>query len=488
MQNIKINISKQVFNPVYLPYLEKHWRYETYWGGAGSGKSFFIAQKKIYKGLKQKMNLLVVRQTGDTNRDSTFALFKQVISKWKLRPYFKIRESDMRIKFPNGNEIIFKGLDDSEKLKSVTFENGELTDVWIEEASEIAEEDFNQLNIRLRGGDIPKNCTVSFNPVDINHWLKRRLVDNPPEDSMLLHTTYKDNKFLQDEDRKLLESFKNTDPYYYSVYCLGEWGVIGKTIFNAAKVSERLAILRQLKPLKKGLFVYEYKNEKIIDESIQWLDDIETGYIKIYEDVRLGYPYVIGGDTAGEGSDWFTGQVINNVTGQHVSTLRHQFDEDLYTKQVYCLGRYYNTALLSIETNFSTYPVKELQRLGYRKMFIREVEDTFTGKRESKYGFQTNKLTRPVIIANLVEIVREHTELLFDVETLEEMLTFVRNEKGKPEAQEGAHDDLIMALAIAYYSRDQQSYEIEIPKEKPKQLPWMFRNPNENQGGSYIQW
>jgi phage terminase large subunit len=112
MPTININISKKVFNDVYLPYLEKHPRYEVYFGGAGSGKSVFVAQKKIYKCLMQRMNMLVVRQTARTNRDSTFALLKQVIRKWKLSDLFKIYEGDMRIKcLVNGNEFIFAGLD-----------------------------------------------------------------------------------------------------------------------------------------------------------------------------------------------------------------------------------------------------------------------------------------------------------------------------------------------------------------------------------------
>lgn len=466
MPTMDITIKKEVFNDIYYGYLNKHYRYETYWGGAGSGKSFFIAQKKVYKGLTQKMNLLVVRQTGDTNRDSTFALFKQVITKWGLKPYFKIRESDMRITFPNGNGIIFKGLDDSEKLKSITFENGELTDIWIEEASETLEEDFNQLNIRLRGGKETKNTTISFNPVDINHWLKKRLFDNPPENSMILHTTYKDNKFLQEEDRKLLESYKDIDPYYYIVYCLGSWGVPGKTIFNAQKVSERLSQIRDKKPLKQGFFVYEYKNEKIVDSSIKWID-AEDGYIKIYEDAKPNYPYVIGGDTAGDGSDRFIGQVIDNTTGKQVAILRHEFDEDLYAKQMYCLGEYYNTALIGIETNNSTYPVQELQRLGYYRQYKREVEDTITNQVQEKFGFKTTLVTRPIIIAELVTIVREQTELFNDITTLEEMLTFVRSEKGRSEAKAGAHDDCVMAMAITYYIRDQQSMKV---KEKIKPI------------------
>ena len=118
--------------------------------------------------------------------------------------------------------------------------------------------------------------------------------------------------------------------------------------------------------------------------------------------------------------------------------------------------KHYNNALIGIETNFSTYPVKRLEQLKYKKMFYRETEDSYTHKVLQKYGFRTDRLTRPLIIANLVKLVREEVELIHDVDTLNEMLTFVRNEKGKPEAQEGAHDDLIMGLAIAHYIRGQQ--------------------------------
>ena len=136
---ITVKIPSKVFNKVYLPYLDNLNRYLIFYGGAGSGKSYFVVERYIKKILQQKMmNLLVVRATGKSNRDSTFALFKQVINKWKLSKYFKINESDLRIKsLLNGNEIIFSGLDDVEKLKSVTFSKGELTDIWIEEASVI---------------------------------------------------------------------------------------------------------------------------------------------------------------------------------------------------------------------------------------------------------------------------------------------------------------------------------------------------------------
>ena len=171
-------------------------------------------------------------------------------------------------------------------------------------------------------------------------------------------------------------------------------------------------------------------------------------------------PYVLGGDTSGEGSDYFTGHVIDNITGEQVAVLRQEFDEVEYTRQMVCLGRYYNEALLSIEANFSTYPIREAERLGYTKQFVREEEDTYTGKVQKRLGFKTTSISRPRILAQLQTIVLESCDLINDKDTLEEMLVFVRNEKGRPEAKEGEHDDLVMGLAIAYDSREQQSFEM----------------------------
>jgi phage terminase large subunit len=138
-----------------------------------------------------------------------------------------------------------------------------------------------------------------------------------------------------------------------------------------------------------------------------------------------------------------------------VAVLKHQFDADQYTKQMYCLGMYYKTALIGIEANFDSFPIMELQRLGYPKQYTREAQDTYTGRTEKRFGFKTTSLTRPTIISKLIEIVREHCETIYDRETLEELLTIVRNEKGRIEAPEGGHDDMMMALAIAHHIRDQ---------------------------------
>lgn len=477
---LKIEISSRVFNKAFLPYINNDSRYLVFYGGAGSGKSYFVCERYIYKMLKSKrFNLLVVRKTGKSNRDSTFALFKQVISKWNLSKYFKVNESDLRIKsLLNGNEIVFAGLDDVEKLKSITFSKGELTDVWIEEASEVLEADFNQLDVRLRGKGTKKQIVISFNPIDVNHWLKKRFFDRKDDNITILHSTYKDNDFLDDDYKKLLESYKETDEYYYNVYCLGQWGVLGKTVFDARKINERLQKIP--KPIKVGYFSYDYDGLKI--SNIKWVND-KNGYIKLYKlpNTPSHTKYAIGGDTAGEGSDYFTAHVLDAKTGEQVAVMKHQFDPDLYTKQMYCLGKFYSykglngateEALIGIEANFDSFPIRELQRLGYNNQYIREKLDEYTGKTEKRFGFRTTSLTRPTIISYLISLVREHSETINDEDTLLELLTIIRNEKGRIEAPEGGHDDQMMGLAIAHEVKTQVTFTQEPITPYPEFKEW----------------
>ena len=455
---MQVTIPRGAFNPLFRPYLtDNTHRYLILYGGAGSGKSVFAVQRFLYRLLTLPLcNILVVRAVAATNRDSTYALFRQVISKWGLSELFSCKDSDLRISCANGNSVIFKGLDDTEKLKSITFPKGELTDIWIEEASEVLEEDFNQLDVRLRGKGAHKQMVLTFNPVSVLHWLKLRFFDRKDPRALVLKSTYKDNQFLDEDYKRTLEGYKDTDPYYYSVYCLGEWGVLGQTIFDAQKVSERLSQLAG--PVRRGEFTFATwyspeANEVLIDDStIRWVE-MDTGPIQIYQEPAPGGAYVIGADTAGEGSDFNVGQVIDHITGQQVCTIRGQMDEDLFAKQLYCLGKHYHTALVSVEANFSSYPIRELERLRYPRQYVRQAEDSFTHRIRQSYGFKTSSVTRPLVIAGLVEVAREHPDWLNDRDTLNEMLTFVRNENGRPEAQEGAHDDCVMSLGIAYYTR-----------------------------------
>ena len=465
---------RETNNDSFLPlFWDKH-RYLVLKGGGGSGKSIFAGRKILERAATEPGHrFLVVRKVANTLRNSCFKQLKSQAYNFYAEQVAKIPQGesgDMYIKLKNGSEILFAGLDDVEKLKSIF----DITGIWIEEASEILESDFNQLDIRLRTQCLYYlQFIITFNPVSITHWLKRRFFDLDISDpqtrdkfkclTKIHESTYQDNRFLSQDGIRILENFKYTDPYYYRVYCLGEWGVTGTSVFDAEKVTARL--LEKIKPAAMGDFTYSYDGMRVTD--IRWTDS-KAGGISIYKPPEAGVPYVIGCDTAGDGSDSFVAQVLDNRTGEQVAVLRQTYDEDLFAKQVFCLGMHYNTALIGVETNYSTFPVMELERLRYPRQYVRESIDDYTHKVKKSYGFQTNSKTRPVIIAGLVEVVRESVELICHTTTLEEMLTFVRNEDGRAEAEAGAHDDCVMALAIAHYIRPQQRYLQELPEAEKR--------------------
>ena len=200
----------------------------------------------------------------------------------------------------------------------------------------------------------------------------------------------------------------------------------------------------------------------------EWTES-ETGAITLYELPEEGVPYVLGGDTAGEGSDYFTAIVIDNVSGRIVAKLRQKYSEPEYVRQIDALGRFYNDALVAIETNFSTYPVMKLQEMEYPNQYSREREDTYTRQMKKSYGFRTDRQSRPRAIANLVEVFSSHPEWFTDRELLEEMLTFCYNEDHRPEALAGKHDDLVMGAAITYAVRHQQRMTVLTEPEKPRE-------------------
>lgn len=453
------NNLRDTSNDTYMPLFECDSRYLVLKGGGGSGKSIFAGRKVLERCVSEPGHrFLVCRKVARTLRESCFAQLRGQIADHYPDCGAVVHRGDLRIAFPNGSEILFAGLDDVEKLKSIY----DITGIWIEEASELLEADFNQLDIRLRT-QCPYylQMILTFNPISITHWLKARFFDRRDPRATVHESTYRDNRFLTREAVETLEAFRETDEYYYMVYCLGQWGVTGKTVFDAKAISQRLAL--QIKPETVGYF--DYKDDGLQLSQIKWVDD-PSGFIKIYHRPELGKPYVIGGDTAGDGSDSFVGQVLDNTTGEQVATLRHQSDEDLFAKQMYCLGTYYNTALIGIETNWSTYPVMELERLHYPKQYVRESVDDYTHKARHSFGFWTSSKTRPIILSELIKAVREDVSILNDETTMGEMLTFVRDEHYKPTAEDGAHDDCVMSLAIAHHIRPQQSYLVETAPEK----------------------
>jgi phage terminase large subunit len=322
-----------------------------------------------------------------------------------------------------------------------------ITSMWIEEASELELTDKNQLDIRLRGETKHyKQIIFSFNPISVTHWLKSEYFDVKKPDSTTLHTTYKDNKYLDEAAIKVLEGFKETDPYYYMVYALGEWGVLGKTVFDAQKVTNRIMQLREEKKGTVGRMETDGGKYRFVPDV--------NGLWTVYRHPEDERKYVAGIDVAegNEHGDWDSAQILDATTYEQVAVFHGHVDVDKYAEEVIKGGHYFNTALLTPEVNFNPGFCLNLERMGYPKIYLRQMSDSVTHGVQMKYGFRTDKYNRQSIISDLVEFVRDHVDLLNDITTLEEMLTFIRDEKGKPQAQDGKHDDTVLALAIAIHA------------------------------------
>ena len=232
--NMDINVT---INDTYIDWLDKKQATQIFFGGSSSGKSFFLCQKIVIDCLKG-VNWLCCRNVAKTIRNSTYNQIVKTISEMGLNRLFKINKSDMVVTcLNNGCQILFNGLDDVEKVKSITPAKGVLERIFIEEATEIKEDAYMQLTKRLRGiSRNDKYIVMAFNPILKSHWIYKKFFSgwednkNSYEDDnvCILKTTYKDNDMLTLEDKDRLEN--ETDPYYYNVYSLGNWGVLGNVI------------------------------------------------------------------------------------------------------------------------------------------------------------------------------------------------------------------------------------------------------------------
>ncbi len=225
---IKKNVlNKKYFNDWVIADINDYTkRYNIYYGGGGSGKSYGAVQKIILKALFNKRKVLVIRKVGNTLRHSIYAVFKSILNKTGIG--YKENKTDMTLSLFNGSVFLFKGLDDSEKIKSIA----DITDVVIEEASELTEDDFTQLDIRLRPlNEKYPQIFLMFNPVSKVNWVYTHWFLNTVEKAKIIQTSYKDNKFLNDDYRQMLEDLKNTNPAYYKIYCLGEFATLDKLVF-----------------------------------------------------------------------------------------------------------------------------------------------------------------------------------------------------------------------------------------------------------------
>lgn len=243
---MKINVQ---MNPGFREVDRSRKRYIVMKGSAGSGKSVDTAQNYILRLMQDKgRNLVAMRKSDISNRDSTFAELTGALYRMfgdKYEAYWKINKSPMSMTFkPNGNQIIFRGMNDDrqrEKLKSITFPKGKLTDVWLEEATEFTQADLEIIDDRLRG-ELPEGqfyqIRMTFNPVNKNHWIKKVFFDIPDPNVLTHHSTYLGNRFIDEAYRQRMERRKIVDPEGYQIYGLGEWGEIGGLILHNWEVGE----------------------------------------------------------------------------------------------------------------------------------------------------------------------------------------------------------------------------------------------------------
>jgi PBSX family phage terminase large subunit len=233
-------------NDCYIPLYENQSRFLVLPGGAGSGKSIFCADKVVHRVLcEEDHKILCLRKVGDTVEESIFAEITAAIEFRGVTEEFKVNKTKHSFThLPTGNQILCKGLDDVAKMKSVKG----ITAMWLEEATEFEENDLDQLNLRIRGQKTNYvQYLLSFNPIDEQHWLKRRFIDQKDEDATILVTTYKDNQYLTEQDIQQLLKLASRNPLYFDVYVLAKWGVV----------------------VKSDKFLYAFSNQKHIIESYQ---------------------------------------------------------------------------------------------------------------------------------------------------------------------------------------------------------------------------
>ena len=245
--NLKIN-QRNIHLPDYVglgygTYWRWKGRYRVCKGSRASKKSKTTALWYIVNMMKYPdANLLVVRKVFRTLKDSCFTELKWAINRLGVAEHWEIKESPLEMTYTNKQgkqqKIYFRGLDDPLKVTSITVENGFLCWMWIEEAYEISNEnDFNMLDESIRGAVPPetklfKQITLTFNPWNEHHWMKKRFFDNPDDETLAMTTNYLCNEWLDDADRKVFETMKRNNPRRYRVAGLGDWGIVEGLIFE----------------------------------------------------------------------------------------------------------------------------------------------------------------------------------------------------------------------------------------------------------------
>ena len=305
---------------------------------------------------------------------------------------------------------------------------------------------------------------------------------------------------------------KNTIKQEYPITPTEAFVSSGDCVFDKEAINNQLARCSSLQGARKGYFEYEKEAIPLVNSDGNMVDvewkiknikfvDSKDGYITLHEEPRVKTnregevthkaPYVLGGDTAGTGKDFFTGKMICNLDGNTVATLHKQYiDEDLYAEQMYCLGMYYNEALIGIEINYSRQPTRILQKkYNYPNLYMRERLDGASDRAIMDYGFETTSRTKPIIIGELAQIMRETPWCECDIPTLKEMTTFVKKDNGKLEAIDGCHDDLVMAKAIAHFiSKKQSNQWLEVIPEDTEFISENFNFGEAGGNEGFMSW
>ena len=241
-------------SPAFVPAFRDKSRYQVLYGGAGSGKSHIVARKILYRLLQEsdvKHNFLIIRKVDKTIKKSVWTLILNIIKKWGIYEDFTINQTDRTLIYNStGSQIMFSGLDDQEKLKSIEG----VTSIWCEEATELKRDDFDQLDLRLRGNHgCLKQIILTFNPVSEHHWVKKTFFDDPIDGVFTLKTTYLDNNFIDDQYKLVMENKRKTNPRFYSIYALGNWGTSEGLVFT--NVTDRFIPYDEIEhlPIVQGL-------------------------------------------------------------------------------------------------------------------------------------------------------------------------------------------------------------------------------------------
>lgn len=348
MRSVKVS-----FNEVFRPVHESKKRYIVMKGSAGSGKSVDTAQLYILRLMQEKgRNLVCVRKSDVTNRDSTFAELTAAINRMGVASAWRVTQNPLSLTCLNGNKIIFRGVNDNkqrEKLKSITFANGKLTDVWIEEATELVQQDLEIIDDRLRG-ELPEGLfyqmKLTFNPVSSLHWIKKVFFDKEDKNVLTHQSTYLTNHFCDEAYRERMLRRKEVDPEGYKIYGLGEWGETGGVIFGNFIVHDFSTDFGDFDSMAIGqdfgfnhanailtlgfkdddvyicdeIYVHEKDTSEIIEEAngridkslVMWCDSAEPDRIKMWK--KAGYKakaVVKNPNSIKSQIDWLKGRKIH---------------------------------------------------------------------------------------------------------------------------------------------------------------------------------